>query len=67
MHLVLDQSDRKTVMLVPDEMILASQTELTQYFIKDWSLTFMNPGNLLDASIQADPSFLKMQLMMAFT
>ena len=46
MHLVLDQSDRKTVMLLPDEMILASQTELTQYFIKYWSLTFMNPGNL---------------------
>ena len=51
MHLVLDQSERATVVLLPDEMILASHIELRQYFIKDWSLTFMNPGNLWKVQI----------------
>ena len=44
--MVLPDFDLKTVVLIPDEIILSSDTELTQYFIKEWYLNFVNEGNL---------------------
>ena len=46
-HLVLPDFDLETVMLVPDQIIMNSDTELTQYFIKDWGLSFIDEGTIL--------------------
>ena len=43
-HMVLAEFDLKTVMLVPDQIIMNSDTELTQYFIQEWTLTYMKKG-----------------------
>ncbi len=32
--------DQETVELIPDQIIMESETELTQYFIKEWSLEY---------------------------
>ena len=45
MKLKLDQFDQETVEMIPDIIDLQSSTELTQYFIKTWSLTYTNQGN----------------------
>ena len=45
MKLKLDQFDQETVEMIPDVIDLQSSTELTQYFIKTWSLTYTNQGN----------------------
>ena len=42
--MVLAEFDLKTVMLVPDQIIMNSDTELTQYFIQEWTLTYMEKG-----------------------
>ena len=42
--MVLPEFDLKTVVLVPDQIIMKSDTELTQYFIKEWTLTYMEKG-----------------------
>ena len=39
--------DQDTVQLMPENMFLSTETELTQYFIKDWSLSFWNKGEWL--------------------
>ena len=44
MKLKLDQFDQETVEMIPDIIDLQSSTELTQYFIKTWSLTYTNQG-----------------------
>ena len=44
MKLKLDQFDQETVEMIPDVIDLQSSTELTQYFIKTWSLTYTNQG-----------------------
>ena len=40
MRLKLDQFDQDTVEMIPDIIGMQSPTELTQYFIKTWSLTY---------------------------
>ena len=45
MKLKLDQFDQETVEMIPDIIDLQSSTELTQYFIKTWSLTYTNQRN----------------------
>ena len=42
--MVLMLFDQETVILIPDTIIMESKTELTQYFIKEWSLQFFNIG-----------------------
>ena len=44
--MILPEFDLKTVMLVPDQIIMKSNTELTQYFIKEWTLTYMDKGSI---------------------
>ena len=43
-HMVLGRFDQETVELVPDQIIMESETELTQYFIKEWSLKYKDKG-----------------------
>ena len=42
--MVLSDFDLKAVTLVPNKILMSSDTELTQYFIKEWFLTFEDPG-----------------------
>ncbi len=42
--MMLQKFDQKTVELVPDQIIMESETELTQYFIKEWSLEYKDQG-----------------------
>ena len=42
--MVLSSFDLSTVLLLPGNISLLTETELTQYFIKDWDLTFWNKG-----------------------
>ena len=42
--MVLPDFDLETVSLIPDEIIMSSATELTQYFIKEWRLEFEDQG-----------------------
>ena len=44
-HMVLPEFDLKTVVLVPDKIIMESGTELTQYFIQEWTLTYKEENN----------------------
>ena len=44
--MTLPAFDLKTVMLVPNQIIMGSDTELTQYFIKEWSLDYIDKGIL---------------------
>ena len=46
--MVLKEFDQETTQLTPDEMIMNSKTELTQYYIKQWQLTYIDLGNLGD-------------------
>ena len=43
-YMVLSDFDLKAVTLVPNKILMSSDTELTQYFIKEWFLTFEDPG-----------------------
>ena len=42
--MVLPDFDLETVTLTPDKITMSSDTELTQYFIKEWNLKFVEPG-----------------------
>ena len=42
--MLLRKFDQKTVQLVPDLITMESETELTQYFIKEWSLEYKDEG-----------------------
>ncbi len=44
--MILQRFDQETVELVPDQIIMESETELTQYFIKEWSLDYKDGGKL---------------------
>ena len=46
-HLVLKDFDQETAQLRPDKMIMNSKTELTQYFINQWQLTYLDQGKLI--------------------
>ena len=46
-HLVLKDFDQETVQLRPEEMIMKSKTELSQYFINQWQLSFLDEGKCL--------------------
>ena len=45
--MILQEFEIETVMLAPNMIIMKSDTELTQYFIKDWQFTFINKGMIL--------------------
>jgi hypothetical protein len=42
--MILELFDQETVELVPDKIIMKSPKELTQYFIKSWSLRLKKKG-----------------------
>ena len=42
----MDKFDKRNVELLPDEMEMMSAAELTQYYIKSWSLEFHNNGTV---------------------
>ena len=44
--MVLKEFDQETTQLTPDEMIMNSKTELTQYYIKQWQLTYIDIGKM---------------------
>ena len=46
-HLVLKAFDQKTVQLRPEAMIMDSKTELSQYFINQWQLSYLDEGECL--------------------
>ena len=71
-HLVLMDFDRETVLLIPDNIIMDSKTELTQYFIKAWSLMFFNtsktnihmpPGYIYHSFLENRDEGLKMEIV----
>ena len=37
---------KSNVELLPDNMILMTDTELTQYYLQSWTLDFNDPGNV---------------------
>ena len=43
--MVLKNFDQETTQLVPHQMMMKSQTELTQYYINQWQLTYLDDGN----------------------
>ena len=43
--MVIPEFDIKSVKLVPKDIVLSTVTELTQYYIKDWSLVYWDKGN----------------------
>ena len=47
-HLVLKDFDQETVQLRPDQMIMKSKTELSQYFINQWQLSYLDQGRFID-------------------
>ena len=46
--LQLQQFEQDNVELVPDKMVLLTDTELTQYFIQTWNLDYNDPGKMND-------------------
>ena len=42
--MILKQFDMDSVKLNPDSIIMQSPTELTQYFIKSWTLKYILTG-----------------------
>ena len=44
MDLQVEEFDKRNVELLPDKMVMMTDTELTQYFIQAWSLDFNDPG-----------------------
>ena len=44
--LQLQQFEQDNVELVPDKMVLLTDTELTQYFIQTWNLDYNDPGKI---------------------
>ena len=52
MNLQLQQFARDNVDLLPGNMDLLTDTELTQYFIQTWSLDYNDPGaNILQLNL----------------
>ena len=44
--LQVKEFDKRNVELLPDKMDLMTDTELSQYFMKSWTLDFKDPGNV---------------------
>ena len=44
--LQVEEFDKRNVELIPDNMDLLTDTELTQYYIKAWSLDYNDPSIL---------------------
>ena len=42
----MEEFDKRNVELIPDNMDLFTDTELTQYYIKTWSLDYNDPSIL---------------------
>ena len=49
--MILSKFDLNSVLLLPGTISLITETELTQYFIKDWQLTFWNNGKLIKVTV----------------
>ena len=45
--MVLKNFDQETTQLVPNKMMMKSKTELTQYYINQWQLTYLDDGKTL--------------------
>ena len=50
--LQLEKFSQRNVELLPDQMNLLTDTELTQYFIQTWSLDYNDPGLQFTVQIQ---------------
>ena len=50
--LQLQQFEQDNVELVPDKMVLLTDTELTQYFIQTWNLDYNDPGKMNVLSVK---------------
>ena len=57
--LQVEEFDKRSVELFPDKMDLMTDTELTQYFMKTWSLDFNDPGRLIVNCIHEKLDFQK--------
>ena len=44
MDLQLEKFAQQNVKMVPDNLEMMNNTELTQYFIQTWSLNYNDPG-----------------------
>ena len=55
----MEEFDKRSVELLPDKMDLMTDTELTQYFMKTWSLDFNDPGRLIVNCIHEKLDFQK--------
>ena len=42
----MKEFDKRNVELLPDKMDLMTDTELSQYFMKSWTLDFKDPGTV---------------------
>ena len=42
----MKEFDKRNVELLPDKIDLMTDTELSQYFMKSWTLDFKDPGNV---------------------
>ena len=43
-HMKLHSFDQETSILIPGSIKMMKETELTQYYIKDWQLTYYDKG-----------------------
>ena len=49
--MVLKNFDQETTQLVPNKMLMKSKTELTQYYINQWQLTYLDDGKPRDGKL----------------
>ena len=47
-HMILKEFDAATTVLTPDQLVMMSAIELTQYYITDWNLKYFNQGLVYD-------------------
>ena len=43
-HMILKEFDAATTALTPDNLVMMSAIELTQYYITDWELKYFDQG-----------------------
>ena len=46
--MILKEFDAATTVLTPDQLVMMSAIELTQYYITDWNLKYFNQGLVFD-------------------
>ena len=50
--MVLKNFDQETTQLVPNKMMMKSKTELTQYYINQWQLTYLDDGKSIPIRVE---------------